>query len=106
MKVILLAGGKGTRIAEETYARPKPMVEIGGRPILWQIMQVYSHFGFKDFLVACGYKGGLMKEYFHNWFVHHSDFVMDLRHGTREVVGNHGLDWRVGVIDTGQDTMT
>ena len=106
MKVVILAGGRGTRIAEETSARPKPMVEIGGRPILWHLMKVYSHYGFTDFLVACGYKGELIKEYFHNWFVHHTDFIVDLKTGSREVVKNNGLDWRVGALDTGLDTMT
>jgi glucose-1-phosphate cytidylyltransferase len=106
MKVIILAGGRGTRIAEETSARPKPMVEIGGRPILWHLMKVYSHYGFNDFLIACGYKGEMIKEYFHNWFIRHSDFVVDLKTGAREVLSHNGLDWRVGVIDTGLDTMT
>jgi len=106
MKVVILAGGRGTRIAEETMARPKPMVEIGGRPILWHIMKIYSSYGFKDFLVACGYKGEIIKEYFHNFYIHSSDFVVDLKDGSREVVGPNGIDWRIGLIDTGLDTTT
>jgi glucose-1-phosphate cytidylyltransferase len=82
------------------------MVEIGGRPILWHLMKVYSHYGFNDFLIACGYKGEMIKEYFHNWFIRHSDFVVDLKTGAREVLSHNGLDWRVGVVDTGLDTMT
>lgn len=106
MKVIILAGGKGTRLAEETFARPKPMVDIGGQPIVWHIMSIYAHYGFKDFLVACGYKGEMIKEYFHNYFVYHSDYIIDLKDGSRHVVNNCGIDWRIGVIDTGLETMT
>jgi glucose-1-phosphate cytidylyltransferase len=106
MKVIILAGGRGTRLAEETAMRPKPMVEIGGKPILWHIMQIYASHGYKDFLVACGYKGEMIKEYFHNYFIHNSDFFLNLSNGAWDVVNSNGLDWRVGVIDTGLDTMT
>ncbi|MCA9968867.1 MAG: NTP transferase domain-containing protein, partial [Anaerolineales bacterium] len=106
MKVIILAGGRGTRLAEETARLPKPLVEIGGRPMLWHIMKIYSTFGFKDFLVACGYKGELIKEYFHNYFMHHSDYFVNLRDGSRQVIQNHTEDWQIGVIDTGLDTMT
>ncbi len=106
MKVVILAGGRGTRLAEETSVRPKPMVEIGGKPIIWHIMSIYARHGFKDFLVACGYKGEMIKEYFHNFFVHNSDYMIDLRDGSRTVVATNGIDWRVGVIDTGVDTMT
>ena len=106
MQVILLAGGRGTRLSEETSTRPKPMVEIGGKPILWHIMGIYAGHGFKDFLVACGYKGEMIKEYFHNFFVHNSDYLIDLRDGSHEVLSTNGIDWRIAVIDTGIDTMT
>lgn len=107
MKTILLAGGRGTRLAEETGTRPKPMVEIGGRPVLWHIMNIYASFGFNDFLVACGYKGEMIKEYFANFFVHNSDFVVDQRDGTRTRLGeNHNVDWRTSLVDTGIDSKT
>ena len=106
MKVVILAGGKGTRLAEETSVRPKPMVEIGGKPILWHIMRIYAARGFKDFLVACGYKGEMIKEYFHNFSVHNSDYFIDLASGEKTVVNGSGIDWRVGLIDTGMETMT
>jgi glucose-1-phosphate cytidylyltransferase len=103
---VILAGGRGSRLAEETVARPKPMVEIGGKPILWHIMQIYAGHGYKDFLIACGYKGELIKEYFRNAFIHHSDYVIDLKDGSMSVMNPGAIDWRVGVIDTGIDTMT
>ena len=106
MKVIILAGGRGTRLQEETVVRPKPMVEIGGRPILWHIMKSYAAHGFKDFLIACGYKGEMIKEYFGNFFLHESDYVIDLGDGSLEVMNAGKLDWKVGVVDTGQETMT
>lgn len=106
MKVVILAGGRGTRLAEETTVRPKPMIEIGGKPIIWHIMQIYAAHGFREFLIACGYKGELIKEYFDRFPVHHSDYFIDLREGRREIVGTNGVDWRVGLIDTGLDTMT
>lgn len=106
MKVVILAGGLGTRIAEETSVRPKPMVEIGGKPLLWHIMEIYAAHGYKDFLVACGYKGEMIKEYFHNFFIHNSDFVIDLKDGTRKVIDANSIDWKVGVINTGLNTMT
>jgi glucose-1-phosphate cytidylyltransferase len=106
MKVIILAGGHGTRLAEETSLRPKPMVEIGGKPILWHLMNVYAAHGFKDFLIACGYKGEVIKEYFHKIFLHNSDYIVDLKDGSVEVVNPNRLDWRIGVIDTGQESMT
>ena len=106
MKVVILAGGQGTRLAEETTIRPKPMVEIGGKPVLWHIMQIYASHGYKDFLVACGYKGEVIKEYFHNFFVRTSDYFVDLRNGSLNVVNPNGIDWQIGVIDTGLETMT
>jgi len=106
MKVVILAGGRGTRLQEETVLRPKPMVEIGGKPILWHIMKMYAAHGFTDFLIACGYKGEMIKEYFGNFFLHESDYVIDLQDGSLEVLNSGKLDWKVGVIDTGQETMT
>jgi glucose-1-phosphate cytidylyltransferase len=106
MKVVILAGGRGTRLQEETVLRPKPMVEIGGKPILWHIMKMYAAHGFTDFLIACGYKGEMIKEYFGNFFLHESDYVIDLRDGSLEVVNSGKLEWKVGVVDTGQETMT
>jgi glucose-1-phosphate cytidylyltransferase len=106
MQVVILAGGLGTRLAEETTMRPKPMVEIGGKPMLWHIMKSYARCGYKDFLIACGYKGEMIKEYFHNYFIHSSDYFLDLKSGSRQVVNNNGIDWKVGVIDTGLNTMT
>jgi glucose-1-phosphate cytidylyltransferase len=106
MKVVILAGGRGTRLAEETGTRPKPMVEIGGKPILWHIMSIYASHGFKDFLVACGYRGEMIKEYFHDFFIRTSDYIVDLKDGSRQVLNANGIDWRIGVIDTGLDTMT
>jgi len=106
MKVIILAGGHGTRLAEETVVKPKPMVEIGGKPILWHVMKIYADHGLKDFIVACGYKGEIIKEYFHKIYVHNNDYVVDLKDGSIELVSPSSLDWRIGVIDTGLNTMT
>jgi len=106
MKVVILAGGRGTRLAEETAIRPKPMVEIGGKPIIWHIMQIYASHGYKDFFVACGYKGDVIKEYFHNYFIRNSDYVIDLHNGQLRVVNASNTNWRIGVIDTGLDTET
>jgi glucose-1-phosphate cytidylyltransferase len=106
MQAIILAGGRGTRLSEETWIRPKPMVEIGGKPILWHIMRIFASFGFREFLVACGYKGEAIKEYFHNFAVHNSDYVIDLKRGATEVLGTNGIDWRVGMVDTGINTQT
>jgi len=106
VKVVVLAGGRGTRIAEESATRPKPMVEIGGKPLLWHIMSLYASHGCREFVVACGYKGEMVKEYFRNVFHHTSDFTVDLSDGSIAVVGGARLDWRVSVVDTGLDTMT
>lgn len=106
MRVIILAGGRGTRISEESAHRPKPMIEVGGKPILWHVMSIFASHGLTDFLIACGYKGEIIKEYFHNFFIHHSDYVVHLRDGSREVLTPSQVDWRVAVVDTGLDTMT
>lgn len=106
MKVVILAGGKGTRLAEETATRPKPMVEIGGKPILWHIMKTYESHGFHEFLIACGYKGEMIKAYFHNYVIHNSDYIINLRDGSSQIVNGSGIDWKVGVIDTGFETQT
>lgn len=106
MKVVLLAGGRGTRIAEESLIRPKPLVDVGGKPLLWHIMNIYSAHGCKEFLIACGYKGEMIKEYFHNFQWHNSDYVVHLKDGSREILNAGTIDWTVGVIDTGLDTMT
>jgi glucose-1-phosphate cytidylyltransferase len=106
VKVIILAGGKGTRLAEETGRRPKPMVEIGGKPILWHIMNVYAHYGHREFLIASGYMGEHIKEYFHNFYLHNNDYIVNLSDGSKELLNSGPIDWRVGVVDTGADTMT
>jgi glucose-1-phosphate cytidylyltransferase len=106
MKAVLLAGGLGTRLREETVIRPKPMVEIGGRPILWHIMKLYSHHGVHDFIVCCGYKGYVIKEYFANYFLHMSDVTFDMSTNKMEVHEHHAEPWRVTLVDTGDETMT
>lgn len=106
MKAVILAGGLGTRISEETHLRPKPMVEIGGRPILWHIMKVYAHHGINDFVICCGYKGYLIKEYFANYFLHSSDVTFDLANNSVEVHERFAEPWRVTLVDTGENTMT
>jgi len=106
MKAVILAGGLGTRISEETALRPKPMVEIGGRPILWHIMKTYSHYGIHDFIICCGYKGYVIKEYFANYFLHQSDVTFDLSNNRMEVHQRFAEPWRVTLVDTGLDTMT
>ena len=106
MKVVLLAGGFGTRLAEETHARPKPMIEIGGMPLLVHIMKIYSHFGFNDFVVCLGYMGYFIKEYFSNFALHNTDVTYDFGKGTIEYFNNVAEPWRVSLVDTGLHTMT
>lgn len=106
MNVVILAGGHGTRLGEETSVRPKPMVEVGGKPLLWHIMNIYASHGFKTFIVACGYKGEVIKEYFHNFFIHNSDQVFNLRDGSRRVLNSQTPDWEISAVDTGLSTMT
>jgi glucose-1-phosphate cytidylyltransferase len=106
MKVLLLAGGFGTRLSEETDTRPKPMAEIGGKPILWHIMKMYSHYGFNEFVVLLGYKGYYIKEYFANYFLHQSDVTIDLGTNKMEVHNNTSEPWKVTLLDTGLNTMT
>ncbi|MHB1843347.1 MAG: glucose-1-phosphate cytidylyltransferase [Deltaproteobacteria bacterium] len=106
MKVVILAGGLGTRISEETQVRPKPMVEIGGKPILWHILKLYSAHGLNDFLICLGYKGYMIKEYFANYFVHTSDITFDLGNNKMEVHHRHAEPWRVTLVDTGEQTQT
>lgn len=106
MKAVILAGGLGTRIAEETHLKPKPMVEIGGKPILWHILKMYSHHGIHDFVICCGYKGYVIKEYFANYFLHMSDVTFDMSTNQMEVHHHHAEPWRVTLVDTGEDTLT
>lgn len=106
MKAVILAGGLGTRISEETHLKPKPMVEIGGRPILWHIMKSYSAHGVNDFVICCGYKGYLIKEYFANYFLHMSDVTIDMQKNHMEVHERHAEPWKVTLVDTGEETMT
>lgn len=106
MKAVILAGGLGTRLSEETSLRPKPMVEVGGKPILWHIMKLYSAHGVNDFIICCGYKGYVIKEYFANYFLHMSDVTFDMSHNKMEVHQQHAEPWRVTLVDTGDETMT
>lgn len=106
MKVMILAGGYGTRLSEETNLLPKPMVEIGGKPILWHIMKTYSHYGFNDFIILCGYKGYVIKEYFAHYFLHHADVTFDLALNKMNIHNNPSEPWKVTLLDTGLDTMT
>lgn len=106
MKAVILAGGLGTRISEETHLKPKPMIEIGGRPILWHILKIYSHHGINDFIICCGYKGYLIKEYFQNYFLHMSDVTFDMTSNRMEVHQRHAEPWKVTLVDTGENTMT
>ena len=106
MKAVILAGGLGTRLSEETALRPKPMVEIGGKPILWHIMKMYSHHGINDFVICCGYKGYVIKEYFANYFLHMSDVTFDMKHNRMEVHSKRAEPWSVTLVDTGDESMT
>ena len=106
MKVVILAGGKGTRIQEESLIKPKPLIEIGSKPIIWHIMKTYSHYGFKEFVICCGYKGYLIKEYFANFSLHNSDATIDIKKNEIKVHKNNNEDWKITLIDTGDDSLT
>ena len=106
MKAVILAGGLGTRISEETHLRPKPMIEIGGKPLIWHIMKLYSAHGINDFLICCGYKGYIIKEYFANYLLHGSDVTFDIRNNRMQIHERNAEPWRVTLVDTGEDTMT
>ena len=107
MKVVILAGGLGTRISEESHLKPKPMIEIGGNPILWHIMKIYSHYGFNDFIICLGYRGYVIKEYFSNYFLHMSDVTFDFRNGNEMIIHKHTVEpWKVTLVETGLNTMT
>jgi glucose-1-phosphate cytidylyltransferase len=106
VKAVILAGGYGTRISEESSVKPKPMVEIGSKPILWHIMKIYSAHGVNEFIICCGYKGYVIKEYFANYFLHLADITFDIRHNNMEVLQNNAEPWKVTVVDTGETTMT
>lgn len=106
MKAVILAGGFGTRISEETISRPKPMIEIGSKPILWHIMKIYSHYGINDFIICCGYKGYVIKEYFANYLLHMSDVTFDLKENKLDINKKFTEPWKVTLVDTGSDTMT
>ena len=106
IKAVILAGGLGSRLSEETLVKPKPMVEIGGKPILWHIMKMYSFHGINDFIICCGYKGYMIKEYFSNYYLHNSDITYDMENNTMDVHHQHCEPWRVTLVDTGERTMT
>jgi len=106
MKVVILAGGLGTRISEESHLKPKPMIEIGGKPILWHVMKIYSHYGINEFVICLGYKGYVIKEYFANYFLHMSNVTFDMAHNKMEVHEGYAEPWRVTLIDTGAETLT
>ena len=106
MKAVILAGGLGTRISEETHLRPKPMIEVGGMPILWHIMKIYSHYGINEFIICCGYKGYVIKEYFANYFLHMSDVTFDMSTNSMKVHQLKAEPWKVTLVDTGTDTQT
>jgi glucose-1-phosphate cytidylyltransferase len=106
MKVVILAGGLGSRISEETQLKPKPMIEVGGKPILWHIMKLYSTYGLNEFVICCGYKGYVIKEYFNNYFLHTSDVTFDIANNAMHVCERHAEPWKVTLVDTGDSTMT
>lgn len=106
MKVVILAGGLGTRLSEDTGSRPKPMVEIGSKPILWHIMKIYSSFGLNEFIICCGYKGYVIKEYFHNYFLYHSDVKINLERNEISFLKDNVEPWNITMVDTGEETMT
>ena len=106
MKVVILAGGLGSRLSEESHLKPKPLIEIGGKPILWHIMKIYSSYGLSDFIICCGYKGYLIKEYFSNYFLHMSDVTFDLENNNMEILHKKSEPWRVTLVDTGEKTKT
>lgn len=106
MKAVILAGGFGTRISEESHLKPKPMIEIGGRPMLWHIMKLYGHYGINEFIICCGYKGYIIKEYFANYFLHMSDVTFDMADNSMQVHQKHAEPWKVTLVDTGEHTMT
>jgi len=106
MKVVILAGGLGTRISEESDLKPKPMIEIGGKPILWHIMKIYSHYGFNDFVICCGYKAYCIKDYFHHYYMHQADMTIDLGKNTIDYHNSNAEPWKVTLVDTGLNTMT
>ena len=105
-KVVILAGGLGTRLSEETIAKPKPMVNIGNRPILWHIMKIYSHYGFNDFIICVGYLGNLIKEYFNNYNLYNSNLTFDLKQNKKIIINNSSENWKVTIVDTGLNTNT
>lgn len=106
MKVVILAGGRGTRISEESILKPKPMIEIGDNPILWHIMKIYSHYGFHDFVICCGYKGHMLKEYFTDYYIHQSDITVDLEKNSVEIHKSKAEPWKITMVNTGLDTNT
>ena len=107
MKVVILAGGLGTRISEESQIKPKPMIEIGGKPILWHIMKCYSHYGFNDFVICCGYKGHMIKEFFSNYYLYASDITFDFASGNNKIIHNNLAEpWKITLVDTGENSMT
>jgi glucose-1-phosphate cytidylyltransferase len=106
MKAVILAGGLGTRLSEETVSKPKPMVEIGGKPILWHIMKIYSHYGINDFIICCGYKGYVIKEYFANYFLHQSDVTFNIKNNKMTIHEDRAEPWKVTLLDTGDNSMT